>query len=102
MSTATSVTNPRTIDDLRQRLFDAIDGVKAGTTTVEQGKTIGDLAQVIVNTAKVEIDYARVANREHQTAFIPPKNAGGTERITTPSALPNGITAITRHTLCDE
>ena len=86
-----------TIEDLRRRLFETIDGVKAGTTTVEQAKTIGDLSQVIVNTAKVEVDYLR-ATDGGESSFI--STAVG--RANLPGAakgepLPSGITGVRRH-----
>lgn len=94
-----------TIEDLRRRLFETIDGVKAGTTTVEQAKTIGDLSQVIVNTAKVEVDYLR-ATDGGESSFIStavgranlPPAIGGTET----KALRSGILSITRHTMGDD
>lgn len=50
------------IDDLRQRLFEAIDAVVSGKISVEQARQISDLSQVIVNSAKVEVDYLRTTN----------------------------------------
>lgn len=57
------------IDDLRRRLFDAIDGVVAGTMSVEQARQISELSQVVVNSAKVEVDYLRVTDGG-KSAFI--------------------------------
>ena len=79
-----------TIADLRRRLFETIDGVKAGTIDIEKAKLVGDLRQVIVNTAKVEVDYLRATGGGEST-FI--HTAIGADN------LPNGITSITRHTL---
>lgn len=95
-----------TIEDLRRRLFETIDGVKAGTTTLEAAKTIGDLSQVIVNTAKVEVDYLR-ATDGGESAFINtavgranlPKGLPSTR---TPEGLPNGITGVYRHLVKDD
>lgn len=95
----------QTIEDLRRRLFETIDGVKAGTTTVEQAKTIGDLSQVIVNTAKVEVDYLR-ATDGGESSFIStavgranlPQGIGSTEN----KVLRSGVLSITRHTMGDD
>ena len=57
------------ITALRKELFAAIRGVRAGTVSTQQGKTIGDLAQVIVNSAKVEVDYL-AANNGGERTFI--------------------------------
>lgn len=88
--------NSKTIEDLRERLFAAIDSVKAGTMSIDQARTIGELSQVVVNTAKVEVDYLKVTE-----VVLPPRSkflqsgdgADGKEQ------LPKGITGITRHRL---
>lgn len=46
----------RNINDLRELLFDTLQGVKNGTVNVDSAKAISDLSQNIINTAKVEID----------------------------------------------
>lgn len=79
-----------TIEDLRRRLFETIDGVKAGTVSVDQAKTISELSQVIVNTAKVEVDYLR-ATDGGESEFI--STAIGAKN------LPSGITGIVQHRL---
>lgn len=88
----------KTIEDLREHLFAAIQGVRDGSVSVEQAKTISDLSQVIVNTAKVEVDYLR-ANSGGESRFI--NTAIGADNVPSalPSALPNGITGIVRHRL---
>ncbi len=78
----------KTIEDLRSRLFDVMDGIKAGTVTLEQAQTILSVGQVIVNTAKVEVDYLR-ATEGGESSFI--GTAVGQRN------LPSGILSITRH-----
>ena len=87
-------TNPHTttIEDLRRRLFDAIDKLGRGDMTIDQAKLTSDLAQVIVNSAKVEVEYLRVTGGGEST-FIEPTDD------TNPAALPNGISGIVRHRL---
>jgi hypothetical protein len=78
----------KTIEDLRAALFATIEGVRAGTTSVDQAKTIGELSQVTVNSAKIEIDYLRVTE------------GGGSSFISTAvdrSNLQAGITGIVQH-----
>lgn len=82
--------NKSTIDDLRRRLFETIDGVRDGSVSVEKAKIVSDLAQVMVNSAKVEVDYLR-ANNGGDSAFI--EGAIGNRN------LPPGINGITRHRL---
>lgn len=89
----------KTIEDLREHLFATIAGVKAGTVSIEQAKTISELSQVVVNTAKVEVDYVRAT--EGKSHFL-----GSGERTVTLSSpeqtLPKGIKSITRHVCRDD
>lgn len=75
----------KNIGDLRDLLFSAIEDVKAGTLAVDRAKVIGELAQVMVNTAKVEVDYAKATGQN------------GTVFLQEPEELPVGITGIRRH-----
>lgn len=77
----------RNIDDLREALFDTIDGLKKGTIDVSQAKAIGDLSQVIINTAKVEVDYIKTTGTS-ESNFIEQKES-----------LPDGVTSIRRHAI---
>lgn len=79
----------RTIQDLRELLFDTIQGVKAGTVDTDRAKVIGDLSQVMVNTAKAEVDFIR-ATGGTDSGFI---------KSSDPEDLPPGITGIRRHRL---
>lgn len=80
----------KTTSDLRERLFAAIDAVRDGSISIDQARMVSDLAQVIVNTAKVEVDYLR-ATGGGESAFI--DTAVGGEHV------PSGITGIVRHRL---
>lgn len=77
----------KTIDDLRAVLFEAIEGVKAWTIDIEKAKVISDLSQVMVNSAKVEVDHAKVTGKK-AGAFLEPKEV-----------LPPGIIGTTVHKL---
>lgn len=46
-----------TINDLRTELFVAIKGIRDGSLDTEKAKLIAELSQVIINSAKVEVDY---------------------------------------------
>lgn len=79
----------RNINDLREALFDSLDMLKDGKMTVEQAKAISEMSQVIINTAKVEVDYIK-ANSGGETPFL---EAVGNKN------LPDGVVGITRHRL---
>lgn len=59
------------ITALRTRLFDTLDALqnKDNPMEIERAKAVSDIAQVIINSAKVEVDYAR-ATGGRTTAFI--------------------------------
>lgn len=80
----------RTIEDLRTVLFDTINQVKSGAMDIEKAKVISDLSQVMVNSAKVEVDHAKVTGS---------KGSGFLEAAPEREQLPNGITGIHRHQL---
>ena len=87
-----------TIEDLRAHLFATIAGVKDGTVTIDKAKTIGDLCQVVVNTAKVEVDYLRATDGGESTFIstaVGKQNLPPQLRVGGPPG--NGIAGITRH-----
>ncbi len=63
----------RNINDLREILFDTLQGVKNGSVNVDSARAISDLSQNIINTAKVEIDYLK-AGGNVTSEFIEIKN----------------------------
>jgi hypothetical protein len=77
----------KNISDLRAALFAAIEGVTNGTLSLDQAKTVSELSQVIVNTAKVEVDYLKAGG------------GGGSAFIEVPEKLPSGILGVVRHRL---
>ncbi len=68
-------------------MFDTIEGLRTGKITIEQAKAMSDIGQVIINSAKVEVDYIK-ANNGGETPFL---EATGNDN------LPQGVTGITRH-----
>jgi ribosome-interacting GTPase 1 len=75
------------INDLRDVLFDTLRQLKDKDKPmeIERAKAISDIAQTIINSAKVEIDHARVTGETSTTKFIPqepkPVNNGYVHRI---------------------
>jgi len=70
-------------------MFDTIQALKEGKITIEQAKAMSEIGQVIINSAKVEVDYIR-ANNGGESSFI---DAIGNDN------LPPGVTGVTRHRL---
>jgi hypothetical protein len=76
--------NKNGIDDLRALLFETLRGVKGGTISIERGKAVGELTQVIVNTAKIEVEFIKATKgRAKASAFFPAESENGAP------ALPN-------------
>ena len=77
------------ITALRAHLFDAIAAVKSGQMDLQQARTISELSQTIINSAKIEVDFMRVTGADRATTFISSEEA--------PPALPDGIKGVTVH-----
>lgn len=60
----------KNVKELRTFLGDIMKGLKDGTIDVEKAKTISELGQVIVNSAKVEVDFLKAAKIKDATDFI--------------------------------
>jgi hypothetical protein len=91
------------ISTVRQHLLDQMAALRAAATPeavkveLDRAKGVSELAQVAVNTAKVEVDYL-IATEQTSTPFleVPPDQ----QYITAgEKQLPNGISSITRHRL---
>ena len=58
------------IEDLRDHLFEIIEMLKEGDMELDKAKAIADIAQVIVNSAKVEVDFIKIVHG-NGSGFIP-------------------------------
>lgn len=82
------------VEHLRSILFDVIEGVRNGDVTLEKAKTIAELTQVVVNSAKVEVEFIRATNGAgrasgflgEQPAELPPAAPAALENGATPDA----------------
>jgi hypothetical protein len=61
------------IDDLRKHLFDTLQDLRNKDKPMEldRAKAISDVAQTIINSAKVEVEHSRVTGAVTGTDFIP-------------------------------
>ena len=60
------------INDLRNHLFEVIEMLKddeANSMTIEKAETIAQVAQVIINTGKLETDYIRATDGVRRTSY---------------------------------
>ena len=72
------------IEDLRNHLFETLEGLKdvEKPMDLERAKTIAEVAQVIVNSAKVECDFLKITDGSKGSGFIP----DGTDKSALPAA----------------
>jgi hypothetical protein len=89
-----SESSKKTIDDLRSVLFETIAAVKSGEMEIDRAKTISDLAQGIINTAKVEVEYAK-ATGATGSGFLEMGQIKGPDG----EPLPKGITGVRQYRL---
>lgn len=64
------------VEALRAAIFDTIAKLKEGKIDINQAKAIGDLGQVIINSAKVEVQYAQVNEKASSSFFLEDGLAG--------------------------
>lgn len=62
------------IEDLRNHLFATIEGLldEEKPLDIDRAKAVADVAQVLVNTAKVEIHYLQQVDASRDTGFMKP------------------------------
>ena len=60
------------ITDLRNHLFAALEALQDEDKPmdIDRAKAISDVAQTIINSAKVEVDYMKATGRPSATGFI--------------------------------
>lgn len=77
----------KTIADLRDHLFTTLAGLadKDNPMELERAQAIADVAQTIINSAKVEVDHMKIvgarANGFLSGSFLPPPPAGGDDIV---------------------
>lgn len=78
------------ITTLREHLFATLAGLRDAEKPMEidRAKAVSDVAQVIINSARVEVEYAKATGQAGST-FL----GAAVQKPT----LPQGITGITQH-----
>ena len=68
------------IEDLRDHLFATIEALQdpENPMDIDRAKDISDVAQTVINSAKVEVDYLKTTGAPTGSGFIPhtPRRAG--------------------------
>jgi len=58
------------ITDLRNHLFETIEMLKDKEIDIQTAKAISDVAQVIINSAKVEVQFLKEVDASKSTNFM--------------------------------
>src|SRR5690606_20266294 len=58
------------LKELRDILFETLRGVKDGTVKADKAKIISEVSQVLINSAKVEIDYIRATGNNKKSNMM--------------------------------
>ena len=67
------------INDLRDHLFETLVRLKEGDIDIATAKAMSDVGQVIINSAKIEIDFIRATGSTKDSGFI--KLQEGNEKL---------------------
>ena len=83
------------IDDLRSHLFATLTALrdKDAPMEIERAKAISEVAQTVINSARVEVEHMKLIGATGESKFL----AGGKAKADPP--LPPGITGRTVHRL---
>ena len=58
------------IEDLRNHLFETIEKLKDDEIDIDKARAISDIAQVIINSAKIEVDFLKAVGGEGSPFFV--------------------------------
>ena len=90
------------ISSVRQMILDQMRALRGSTKEdldgeIKRAKGMGDLAQVLVNSAKVEIDYLRATDQDRTPFLEVPVDSHVVHLEKASKEDQNGILSITRH-----
>lgn len=63
----------------------------------DRARAVAQVAGVLVDTAKVEIEYLKATGQDHSDFLELPADSAVAHLTSTTTGLPNGISSITRH-----
>jgi hypothetical protein len=89
------------INQLREHLMATLADLRNREHPMEpdRARAVAQVAGVLVDTAKVEIDYLKATGQDRSEFLEIAPDASVAHLGNTPAGLPNGITSITRHRL---
>ncbi len=89
------------ISQLRQHLLDTLTDLRNREQPMEpdRARAVAQVASVLVDTAKVEVDYLKATGQDRAGFLEEPADPAVAHLGNDPDAPRNGITSITRHRL---
>lgn len=88
------------LTDLREHLFATLDALrdKENPMDIDRARAVSEVAKQLIDTAKVEVEYLRVAGGG-ESEFIDTAFGASNVPESARNALPPGITGVHRHRL---
>ena len=85
-----------TINDLREHLFATTEGLrdKKNPLAIDRAKAVAEVAQTIINSAKVEVEHMKVSGEIDSTGFLAPATLPGGASPTEQAAPRAGLTVV--------
>jgi hypothetical protein len=65
------------ITDLRDHLFEVLERLKDGEIDIETAQTMAEVSQVIINSAKIEVDFIKATGSNTDSGFIKLNSGNG-------------------------
>jgi hypothetical protein len=65
------------ITDLRDHLFEVLERLKDGDIDIETAQTMAEVSQVIINSAKIEVDFIKATGSNTDSGFIKLNSGNG-------------------------
>src|SRR5574337_1647095 len=74
------------MSSLQDILMQSIQDVRSGAMDASKAKAVNEIAQTLINSAKVEVEFMRTTKRSESRFFQPglestPRKQGGTQQI---------------------
>ncbi|ADP15380.1 hypothetical protein [Achromobacter xylosoxidans] len=89
------------IDALRDHLFATLAALRDPTQPmdIDRAKAVSEVAQTIINSAKVEVDFMRQTGQTAPPRFLLPEGQAPAETTATATGLKEVSAGVTRHRL---
>lgn len=74
------------MSSLQDILMQSIQDVRSGAMDASKAKAVNEIAQTLINSAKVEVEFMRATKRSESRFFLPglestPRKQGGAQQI---------------------